>query len=387
MARQLVTGLDIGTSSIRLVVTEVVPESAVPRIVCQVRKESRGLKRGYIVNFDETLENLKEAVREAERQTKVKLKNVFLSIGGITLDAKTATGQVAISRADLEVSEADINRAIEASRAQLGELTNKQVIHQVPQVWKLDGERVLSRVEGMRGAKLEVRTLFMYCLSQHLNDLVRVVGLAGLSVEDVVAAPLAASFTALSTAQKMAGVALVNIGSETTSIITFEEGIPISVQVFPFGSSDVTKDIALGLRVQMEEAEQLKLGGQHAVGLKKKLDEIIEARLTDIFESVEAHLKKIGRNGLLPAGVIIVGGGGNLENIERLAKSSLRLPARIFDPLQAPQLKNQIKDAAWVVPYGLCLFGFGLVPEDSPSVTLIRDTKSSLVRWLKEFWP
>lgn len=387
MARHLVTGLDIGTASIRLVVTEVVPESSVPRIVCQVRKDSRGLKRGHIVNFDETLENLKEAVREAERQTKVKLKNVFLSIGGITLDAKVATGQVAISRADQEVGESDINRAIEASRAQLGELNNRQVIHQVTQTWKLDGERVLGRVAGLRGTKLEVRTLFIYCLSQHLNDLVRVVDLAGLRVEDVVPAPLAASYTTLTTAQKMAGVALINIGSETTSIITFEDNVPLSVQVFPYGSSDVTKDIALGLRIQMEEAEQLKLGGQQTIGLKKKLDEIIEARLTDIFESVETHLKKIGRNGLLPAGVIIVGGGGNLENIERLAKSSLRLPARTFDPVQASQLKNQIKDAAWVVPYGLCLFGFGLVPDDPTGVAIISDAKSNLVRWLKEFWP
>ena len=239
----------------------------------------------------------------------------------------------------------------------------------------------------MRGSKLEVKTLFVYCLSQHLNDLIRVANMAGLTIEDIVPAPLAGSYATLSPAQKMAGCALVNIGSQTTSIITFEENTPRSLQVFPFGSNDITNDIALGLRVSLEEAEQLKLGSNQPVGVKKKLDEIIEARLTDIFESVEAHLKKIGRNGLLPAGIIIVGGGGNLENIERLAKSSLRLPARLFDVTQASHLKNQIRDASWVVAYGLCLFGFGLVPDEPLGQKIVQTTKSSLLRWIREFLP
>lgn len=388
MARHIVAGLDIGTAAIRLVVSEVVPESSVPRVLCQIKRESRGLKRGYIINFDETLENLREAVKEAERQAKVKLKNVYLAIGGITLDAKVASGQIAVSKADLEIGEGDVSRAIETSRANLGDFPNRQIIHSIPFAFKLDGERVLCRPEGLRGAKLEVKTLFIHCLAQHLQDLTRAVNLAGLNVEDVVAAPLAASFATLSTAQKMAGCALINIGSQTTSVITFEESTPMSLQVFPFGSNDVTNDIALGLKISLEEAEQLKLGGrEQASGLKKKLDEIIEARLSDIFESVDAHLKKIGRNGLLPAGAIIVGAGGNLENIERVAKSLLKLPARLFDVSQATHLKNQIRDASWVVAYGLCLFGFGLVSEESLGEKIVHSTKSSFVGWLKEFWP
>lgn len=387
MARHLVAGLDIGTAAIRLVVSEVVPESSVPRVLCQVRKESRGLRRGRIVNFDETLENIREAIKETERQTKTKLKSVLLSIGGITLDAKVASGQVAVSKADLEINDTDTARAIDASRANLGDFANKKIIYEAPIGFKLDGETIPGRPEGMRGAKLEVKTLFVYCLSQHLNDLIRVANMAGLTIEDIVPAPLAGSYATLSPAQKMAGCALVNIGSQTTSIITFEENTPRSLQVFPFGSNDITNDIALGLRVSLEEAEQLKLGSNQPVGVKKKLDEIIEARLTDIFESVEAHLKKIGRNGLLPAGIIIVGGGGNLENIERLAKSSLRLPARLFDVTQASHLKNQIRDASWVVAYGLCLFGFGLVPDEPLGQKIVQTTKSSLLRWIREFLP
>lgn len=387
MTRHLVAGLDIGTSAIRLVVSEIVPESPVPRVLCQVKKDSRGLKRGYIINFDETLENLKDTIKEAERQSKVKLKSVLLSIGGITLDAKVASGQVLVSKADLEINEVDITRAVEASRASLGEFTNRRIIHEIPIAFKLDGELIPGRPEGMHGSKLEVKTLFIHCLSQHLSDLIRVVSLAGLAVDDIVAAPLAASYATLANSQKMAGCALVNIGSQTTSIITFEENTPRSLQVFPFGSNDVTNDIALGLRVSLEEAEQLKLGGNQAIGLKKKLDEIIEARLTDIFESVEAHLKKIGRNGLLPAGIIIVGAGGNLENIERLAKTSLRLPARLFDVTQAAHLKNQIRDASWVVAYGLCLSGFGLAPNEGSLGSMGLNLWDKLKKSLKEFWP
>lgn len=387
MARHLVAGLDIGTAAIRLVVSEVVPESTVPRVLCQVKKESRGLKRGFIINFDETLDNLKDTLKEAERQSKVKLKSVLLAIGGITLDAKVTSGQVAVSKADLEINETDIARAIDASRANLSDFANRRIIYEAPLAFKLDGVAIPGRPEGMRGVKLEVKTLFVHCLSQHLNDLVRVTNMAGLATDDIVPAPLAGSYATLSTVQKMAGCALVNIGSQTTSIITFEENTPRSLQVFPFGSNDVTNDIALGLRVSLEEAEQLKLGGNQVIGLKKKLDEIIEARLTDIFESVEAHLKRIGRNGLLPAGVIIVGGGGNLENIERLAKSSLRLPARLFDVSQASHLKNQIRDASWVVAYGLCLSGFGLVPSETGFGPMSFSLWEKLKKSLKEFWP
>ncbi len=386
MPRTIVAGLDIGTSTIRLVVLESGKETKTPRILAQAKKESRGLRRGYIINFEETLASLREAIREAERQAKVPIKSVFLGIGGITLEAKTAEGQVAVSKADLEVSDVDVKRVIEASEHALGDLTNRRIIHTIPLSYKLDGKKILGRPEGLRGAKLEVRTLFIHCLNQHLHDLIRVVETAGLSVDDIVASPMAASLPTLSAAQKAAGCLLANFGSQTTSIITYEEGTPLSLQVFALGSNDVTNDIALGLRVPIEEAERMKLDPNYALTVKRKLDEIIEARLIDMFEMIESHLKKIGRNGLLPAGIVIIGGGAQVDDIERLAKESLRLPAKIFDPLTDPYLKSQIKDSSWAVAYGLCLTGLDSERSDSPTQRL-KQLVRRFMRWIKEFWP
>lgn len=386
MAKTVVAGIDIGTASIRVIVGETFQENKLPRVLAQVKKESRGLRRGYIVNFEETLLSLKEAVREAERQAKTKIKSAILGIGGVTLEAKNFEGQVAVSRADLEITENEIQRAVESSEANFTGRQNRSIVHTIPVSFKLDGEIIPTQPVGMIGHKLEVKTLFIHCLTQHLNDLVRVAGSAGLLVEDVVASPLAASLSTLTVNQKMAGCVLVNIGSQTTSLVVFENDLPISLQILPLGANDVTNDIAIGLRIPPEEAEAIKLSGSETSTLRKKLDEIIEARLSDIFELVEGHLKKIGRSGLLPAGAIIVGGGANIQNIEKLARSTLRLPARVFDPGAISHLKNQIRDAGWAVSYGLCLFGLGEI-EEPFGPRIVRSTKNIFAKWLRVFWP
>lgn len=386
MPRTIVAGLDIGTSAIRLVVVESAQETKTPRILAQVKKESHGLRRGYITNFDETLSNLREAVREAERQAKVPIKSVFLGIGGITLEAKISDGQIAVSKADLEISENEVKRAIEASEQNLGDMTNRRVIHTIPLSFKLDGHKIMGRPEGLKGSRLEVKTLFIHCLNQHLQDLVRVVETAGLVVEDVMAAPIAASLPTITPTQKIAGCILANIGSQTTSVITFEEGIPVALKVLPIGANDVTNDIALVLRVSIEEAERMKLDPNYAITVKRKLDEIIEARLIDMFELIENHLKKIGRSGLLPAGIVIVGGGAHVDDMEKIAKNTLRLPVKVFDPLTDPFLKSQMKDSAWSVSYGLCLHGLSLETSDSFN-DRFKQVSGRFVQWFKEFWP
>jgi len=386
MPRTIIAGLDIGTSAIRLVVLEGGQETKTPRILAQVRKESHGLRRGYITNFEETLSNLREAVREAERQAKVPIKSVFLGIGGITLEAKVSDGQIAVSKADLEISENEVKRVIEASEQSLGDMTNRHIIHTIPLSFKLDGHKIMGRPEGLKGSRLEVKTLFVHCLNQHLQDLVRVTESAGLAVEDVVAAPIAASFPTITPAQKVAGCILANIGSQTTSVITFEESIPVALKVLPIGANDVTNDIALVLRVSIEEAERMKLDPNYAITVKRKLDEIIEARLIDMFELIENHLRKIGRSGLLPAGIVIVGGGAHVDDMEKIAKNTLRLPVKVFDPLTDPFLKSQMKDSAWSVAYGLCLQGLGKETDNS-IMDPIKGIFKRLTQWFKEFWP
>ena len=230
--------------------------------------------------------------------------------------------------------------------------------------------------------------LFITCLEPHLNDLLEVVDRAGVEVIDCLASPIATSFVTLTKLQKTAGCILANIGAETISIIVFENNIPVSLEVFPIGSTDITNDIALGLKIPLEEAESIKLGGISATSYpKKKLDEIISARLSDMFELIENHLKKIGRNGLLPAGIFITGGGGGINNIEEFAKSSLKLPSRVA-VINLGDQKTNLKDSTWAVAYGLCTLG--LSKDEKTNLGLrsrVGKSGEKVLGWIKQFLP
>ncbi len=380
--------MDIGTNWIRLVVCEQKNGDSVPQVLALVKRQSKGLRRGYVINLEETTQSIREALDDAERIVRSRIRKVIVGVGGLSLGSKTAEGGVVASRPDSEITESDLGRAVEASEAALTDMANKQILHRIPLSFKLDGEKVLGRPEGLRGSKLEVKTLFITGGTQHLRDMVRAAEEAGLIVEDLVASPFAASLAVMTKVQKMAGCVLVNIGSQTTSIAVFEEGLPLSIQVFAIGSTDITNDIALGFKIPIEEAEKVKKGEGEPVGTKKKLDEIIEARLSDIFEFIEMHLKKIKRSGLLPAGLIITGGGASIANIEELAKDYFRLPAKTAQTAIATNSKSQIRDSAWSVSFGLCLFGVAEQEGNSfgARVTL-KNTQKKILAWLKEFMP
>lgn len=386
-SRRIITGLDIGTSWIRIAVCEEKTGQEGPKVLALIKKSSRGLRRGYIVNIEETIDCLREAIAEAEKAAKQKIKHVYLSIGGATLESKMADGTTLVSRADLEVSAVDIRRAVDDSQNNLTDMANRQVLHRIPVGFKLDGKKVLGTPEGMKGSKLEARSMFVTYSKQHLKDFVSAVEEAGLIVDDVIASPLAGSLINLSKIQRASGCALINIGSQTTSIAVFEENIPLSVHAFPIGSTDITNDIALGFRVPLDDADRIKKGEQEPDGPHKKLDEIIEARMSDIFEYIEVHLKKIGRNGLLPAGVIIYGGGSSISNIEAMAKDYFRLPAKISSPSRLGVGNNQSIDPSWAVAYGLCLYDYEYELEGKEPVRSGLNIKSTLFKWLKEFMP
>lgn len=365
-----------------MIVGEYVKGKTQPQVLGTAHKESRGLRHGYIVNFDDAAASIKEAIREAEKNAKVKITSAMLAVGGESLGTLIGEGSIAVSRADSEINEGDVKRAIDASQTHLRELVNRKILHVVPLSYKLDGKKVLVRPHGMKGGILEVRTLFITCLEQHLEDLVSAVEAAGVTVDDadIVAAPIAESSVVLTKLQKKAGCVLANIGAETVSISVFEEGIPVSLHVFPIGSTNITNDIALGLKIPLEDAERVKKVRDEG-NLKRKVDEIIEARLSDIFDLIEAHLKKIGKNGLLPAGIVLAGGGANGPHIEDLAKHSLRLPAKIAAP-------KDVRDLSWSIAYGLCLLG-GDSPENDESlgIKMVRQTGSSVLSWFKQFLP
>jgi cell division protein FtsA len=387
MPRQIVTGLDVGSSSIRVVVSEYTASGQMPQVLALVRKESRGLRQGYVVNREEAAQAIGEAIREAEQISQTKIRHICLAVGGITLESKVTEGQTMVARADLEVASSDIARAVEASESTLPDATNRRVIHQIPIDFKLDGKKIYGRPEGMHGNKLEAKVLYISCYKQHLSDLMQAVQEAGCVIDEIIASPLAASFVTLSKVQKMAGCVLANIGSQTTSIVVFEDGNPISLHVFGIGSTNITNDIALGLRIPLENAERIKRGEEQVVGPRKKLDEIVEARLSDIFEYIETHLKKIGRAGLLPAGITITGGGSSALDIDDLAKNFFRLPSRVVAPNMLIAGKPKTVDPAWAVAYGLCLIGPDLEVEEKFGAVFIGRAGSQILRWFRELWP
>ena len=389
MADRIVTGIDVGTYQVKVVIA-VRPKKGssrtLPKIVGTGYAESRGLRNGYIINEADVARSVQNAVAQAEKEAGIHVKHAYLSMGGIGLDEIQAHGEVITSRADSEITQTDIDKVMQDSEERVMEhIPNSRILHAVPVSYTVDGTKVLGRPHGMKGTKLEVETLFITSQEQHLNDLVSTVESIGIIVDDVMASPLAGSLVMLTKAQKRAGCVLANIGAETVSIVIFENNMPISLKVFPIGSSDITNDIALGFKIPLEEAEKIKHGAMlNASYSKRKLDEIVSARMNDIFELIDAHLKKIKRDGLLPAGIIITGGGSGITTVQDLARATLRLPSKIatLDPKQ----NGKVKDASWAVAYGLCMWGIA-DDEDESGVSVARKTGGTLLRWLKQFLP
>lgn len=396
MARSNITvGIDVGTHSVKVVMAELMQgrEKPFPKVLATGYAESKGLRHGYIMSGADAARSVKLAIRQAEKVAGFPVKKAFLAIGGLGLTGVVSQSSVIVSRGDSEITDLDVKKALEASENDLPSAfaLNRKIIHAIPISYKIDGKIVLGRPQGMKGMKLESRTLFITCIEQHLNDLIQTLGDVGVEIDDVMASPLAASFVSLSKTQKIAGCVIANIGAETVSIMVFENNIPISLEVFPIGSVDVTHDIALGLKISLEEAEVLKIGtGSEVSFSKKKLEEIIEARLTDIFELIEGHLKKIGRSGLLPAGIVLTGGGSGVSEIEDIAKLSLKLPAKISHFTFEGDTRG-FKQEVWSVAYGLCILGF--TQGDGPALSgrlafgtwkrFINSTKN----WIKQFLP
>jgi cell division protein FtsA len=348
-------GIDIGTHTTRVVVLGRDKETNTTITLATGQAPTDGMRLGYINNIDLVADSIKKAVAEAEHTLGSRIRSASLSIGGISLGSVISTGEVIISRADQQVTELDISKALAESEENL-EIINKKIIHIIPLSYKLDGKDIHGRPEGMHGIKLEVKTLFVTCLKQNIEDLATTLALAGIEADDIVAAPLASSMVLLSNKQKAAGAALIDIGAETVSIAVFENNLLISLQVFSIGGMDITKDVALGFKIPLEEAESIKLGSVTGGNFpQRKVDEIIEARMSDIFELVYNHLKRIRRNELLPAGVVITGGGSHLTRIEEIAKAELKLPARVGPADLSLNARLKVRDASWYTAYGLAL--------------------------------
>ncbi|MEN9649650.1 MAG: hypothetical protein RL094_617 [Candidatus Parcubacteria bacterium] len=394
IGRSVAVGIDIGTSGVKVIVSEGDPrnERAFPRVLGTGYSESKGLRHGYITNLEETVKSIRAAVSQAEKSSGVPIRKAYVAIGGVGVSAIVSNGAISTTKADSEITELDIKRAWDESEKELPQafILNRKIIHTVPLEYRIDGKKVLGRPQGMKGVRLEAKVLYITCLGHHLNDILLAFEEADIEVEDVVASPMAASLVTLNKTQKIAGCILANIGSETTSIIVYENNIPVSMEIFPFGSNDVTNDIALGLKIPIDEAEQVKVGTGKMEGLsKRKLEEIIIARLSDIFDLIEDHLRRIDRSGLLPAGIILTGGGSGLSVVEELAKLTLKLPAKRHVIKFEGNTKSITRDYEWAVAYGLTMLGLSTEQDSGGKLgfKFAKKAKNSIWGWIKQFLP
>ncbi len=397
MARNISTGIDIGSRHVKVVMSERLREKdrEYLKVVGTGIAESKGLRHGYIENTAEAAASIKAAVADAEKNSGVKAGRVFLGISGTGLEGIVAEGSVVVSRGDGEVSDLDVEKVHEAARLALPKsaVQNQKIIHDIPLRYKIDNKEILGgNPTGQKGLRLEVRMFFVTCLEQHFDALLRASDEAKIEVEDVMASPLAASLVCLTKAEKVAGCILANIGAESVSIVVYENSVPVSLEVFSIGSNDIRNDIALAFKISLEEAEQVKMGAlTETLISKKKLDDIVSARLSDVFDLIENHLKKINRNGLLPAGIILVGGGTSTSSIESLAKAALKLPAHVPSLTTPTGSKEHFKNPSWSVAYGLSVWGFtgegGSVRENGELSSLFRKLFRAIGRTFKPLVP
>lgn len=386
--RRIATGIDLGTHHIKVVVVEEVVgnEGIARRIIGTGLAESAGLRHGYVVDTEEAASAIRAAKRQAESVARVPIKNAFLAVGGISLDEHRATGDAVISRADQEITELDLEKTLEAARSSIqGQFQNRVVLHEIPLEFRIDGARALGDPLGMKGLRLEADYLFISCLKSHVEALTNAAEAADIDVVDRMASPLAGSYVTLSKDQKMKGCVLANIGAETVSIVVYDEGMPVSMKVFPIGSTSITDELALGFRVSLEDAERIKMGRlSGAMYPKRKIDEIVSSRFRAMFELVDKHLKVLGKRGNLPAGIILSGGGSGHGSITDIARGALSLPARPADLRVPPDSK--IRDATWAVAYGLALWGL-TGSTDAPRSRPILKLGKSAANFLKQFLP
>ncbi len=384
----IVTGIDIGTSHIKVVVGERVQHDSYPTIKAVVSVESAGLRRGYIESSADITRSIERAILLASKQSGHPITRVVVGVHGIGLTSLQSTGHAVITRADSQVTTLDTNRAIQNSEDTLSEQKNQKILHVIPQRWKLDNKDIPTKVLGLTGNKLEVKTLFVSYPEQQIEELHTIFESLGIDVDDTIASPIAASLCVLSKKERTVGSCVIDIGAETTTLVVYEHSVPYIVHTIGMGGNDITHDIALGLKVSLEDAEKMKRGTYDGSISKRKVDEIIRARSTDIFELIDVQLKKIHRSGLLPAGALIIGGGSHQRLISEIAKEILRIPVATESQELNSITKGKLKDPSFGVAFGLSLLQSDVASGKTHTAkeTLLTTWKAT-IHFFKQFLP
>lgn len=351
MAYDTVLGLDVGSDTIKAVVAE--SGKGKLKLVHGVTRPSFGLRRGAVVSMDEVAASISDTLSEIRSFYRPALKNIFLSINDTNAKSQLSRGIIAVSRANSEIHEDDVNRVIQASQA-ISLPQNRMVLHTLTREFIVDGVGDISDPLGMTGGRLEVVGTIIDAFTPTVKNIQKCVRMAGGEMGGLILSPLASARAVLNNNQKELGVVLIDIGLWTTGVSVYEEGKLLYARVFPLGSNHITNDLAVALRIPVEVAEKLKITHGYAISKDvpsrdmvdlKKIDmsaigapsrrfisEIIESRLQEIFELIDNDLKSIGKSGKLPGGVVLVGGGAKLPGIVELARQEFKLSATIGLP-------------------------------------------------------
>ena len=365
-------GLDIGTSYVRAVVGHVDGPDAKPTIIGVGVEPNNGMRKGTVVNLVSTAQAIDKALETAERMSGHQINDATVSVNGSHVVGMSSKGVIAVGH---EITEVDLDRVEEAATVvQLP--ANREILEVTPRSFQLDGQENIKDPIGMTGVRLEVDAHVITALGPHLKNLAKACEMTETHINQRVLSGLAAARATVTQQQMENGVVLIDLGGTTTNVVVFEEGDLQHVAVLPVGSVNITNDLAIGLKTDLDVAEKVKI--DHAVAVpnahknsSKKavvkvdksshefdvedIDMIVDARLEEIFELVQKELKSIGRASKLPGGVVLTGGGALMPGIDEYAKQSLQLSARVGRPTGYGGVADQTESPVYAAAVGLML--------------------------------
>ncbi|MBT8447752.1 MAG: cell division protein FtsA [Gammaproteobacteria bacterium] len=373
--KNLVVGLDIGTSKVVAIVGEVGDGGEV-EVIGIGSHPSRGLKKGVVVNIESTVQSIQRAVEEAELMAGCEIHSVYAGIAGSHINSLNSHGIVAIR--DSEVTASDVERVIDAARA-VAIPADQKILHILPQEFIIDSQEGIREPIGMSGVRLEARVHMVTGAVSAAQNIVKCVRRCGLEVDDVILQQLASSQSVLTDDEKEPGVCLCDIGGGTTDIAVFAQGAIHHSAVIPIAGDQVTNDIAVALRTPTHHAEDIKI--KYACALtqlanpdetievpsvgdrpprrlvRQTLAEVVEPRYEELFGLVHAELKRSGFEELVAAGVVLTGGGSKMEGAVDLAEEVFHMPVRVGAPQYVSGLVDVIRNPVYATGVGLLLFG------------------------------
>lgn len=381
---RIIAGIDIGSSKITTIISQVIVEpmtyETTTSVVGVSSTPSKGIKKGQVVNIDEAVESIIASVEAAERMAGYNLDTAYISVGGAHVSSQNSTGVVAISDPSGEVTPHDVDRVVQAARA-VSVPAARQVIHVLPREFVVDGERGVRDPVGMSGVRLEVETHLVTVTSAALKNLTKAVNEVGVKIQETVFSGLSSAFSTLSETEKELGCVLIDIGAGTTSIAAYVDGALSYSGAIPVGARNVTNDLAIGLRISLDAAEEIKLSlSDRAIKVDKdsKNDQveinetgstevkkvarrtltegIIRPRLNEIFSMVKSELDRAGVVHKIPSGAILTGGGALTVGVEDSARKILSLPVRVASPSGVTGLIDDILTPQYATAVGLILY-------------------------------